>query len=131
MVICLVRCADLHMAQLMPLPLTVSCFSKIQIGSYLSGVCVCGKITVADAQTIHLDATASGLPVPHFHHPPFLRQMPFLLHPPIYPGLGHAPNNAGLHTWQLVRNPPVYVHYSPSTNNTHTRLPALFPGLPR
>jgi len=25
--------ADLHMAQLMPLPLTVSCFSKIQIGS--------------------------------------------------------------------------------------------------
>ena len=32
MVICLVRCADLHMAQLMPLPLTVSCFSKIQMG---------------------------------------------------------------------------------------------------
>ena len=26
------RGADLHMAQLMPLPLTVSCFSKIQIG---------------------------------------------------------------------------------------------------
>ena len=24
--------ADLHMSQLMPLPLTVSCFSKIQIG---------------------------------------------------------------------------------------------------
>ena len=24
--------ADLHMAQLMPLPLTVSCYSKIQIG---------------------------------------------------------------------------------------------------
>ena len=32
MVICLERCADLHMAQLMPLPLTVSCFSKIQTG---------------------------------------------------------------------------------------------------
>jgi len=32
MVICLERCADLHVAQLMPLPLTVSCFSKIQIG---------------------------------------------------------------------------------------------------
>ena len=32
MVICLERGADLHMAQLMPLPLTVSCFSKIQIG---------------------------------------------------------------------------------------------------
>ena len=30
--ICLERGADLHMAQLMPLPPTVSCFSKIQIG---------------------------------------------------------------------------------------------------
>jgi len=35
MVICLERerDADLHMAQLMPLPLTVCCFSKIKIGS--------------------------------------------------------------------------------------------------
>jgi len=32
MVICLERGADLHMVQLMPLPLTVCCFSKIQIG---------------------------------------------------------------------------------------------------
>ena len=32
LVICLERDADLHMAHLMPLPLTVSCFSKIQIG---------------------------------------------------------------------------------------------------
>jgi len=35
-VVCLERCADycadLHMAQLMPLPLTVSCFIEIQIG---------------------------------------------------------------------------------------------------
>ena len=31
MVICLKQGADLHMAQLMPLLLTVSCFSKIQI----------------------------------------------------------------------------------------------------
>jgi len=31
-VICLERGADLHMAQLMPQPLTVSCFSKTQIG---------------------------------------------------------------------------------------------------
>jgi len=31
-VICLEPGADLHMAQLMPLPLTVSSFSKIQIG---------------------------------------------------------------------------------------------------
>ena len=32
MVICLEQGTDLHMAQLVPLPLTVSCFSKIQIG---------------------------------------------------------------------------------------------------
>ena len=56
MVICLERGADLHMAQLMPLPLTVSCFSKTQIcftflvpahlGSpgkrAVKRVCVCG-----------------------------------------------------------------------------------------
>ena len=60
-VICLERGADLHMAQLMPLPLTVSCFSKIQIGftflvpAHLGGpgqravkrmcVCVCDDVT--------------------------------------------------------------------------------------
>jgi len=60
MVICLERDADLHMAQLMPLPLTVSCFSKIRIGfTFLVPanpgspgkravkwvcVCVCGRI---------------------------------------------------------------------------------------
>jgi len=32
MVICPEQGVDLHMAQLMPLPLIVSCFSKIQIG---------------------------------------------------------------------------------------------------
>ena len=32
MVICLEQGADLHMAQLMPMPLTVSCFNKIHIG---------------------------------------------------------------------------------------------------
>jgi len=30
--ICLNRGADLHIAQLMPLPLTVSCFNEIQVG---------------------------------------------------------------------------------------------------
>jgi len=33
LVICLEQGADLHLAQLMSLPLTVSCFSKIQICS--------------------------------------------------------------------------------------------------
>jgi len=53
--VCLEQGAGLHIAQLMPLPLTVSCFSKIQIGlpfwyrltwvvldkGPLNGVCVC------------------------------------------------------------------------------------------
>ena len=56
MVTCLEQGADLHMAQLMPLPLTVSCFSKIQSGftflepahpgspgkRAVKRVCVCG-----------------------------------------------------------------------------------------
>ena len=62
-VICLERDADLHMAQLMPLPRTVSCFSKIQIGctllvpAYLGSpgkravkrVCVCVCVCVLKA----------------------------------------------------------------------------------
>ena len=32
MVVCLEQGADLHMVQLMPLPLTVTCFSEIKIG---------------------------------------------------------------------------------------------------
>jgi len=60
MVISLERGADLHVVQLIPLPLTVSCFSKIQIGfTYLvpahlgspgkgaikrGGVCVCDNV---------------------------------------------------------------------------------------
>jgi len=31
MVLCLGQCADLHMAQLMPLPLTISCSSKSRL----------------------------------------------------------------------------------------------------
>ena len=62
MVICLERAADLHMFQLMPLSLTVSCFSKIQIGfaflvpAYLGSpgkmavkrVCVCSWVKKRD-----------------------------------------------------------------------------------
>ena len=63
MVTCLERGADLHMAQLMPLPLTVSGFSKIQIGftfllpAHLGSpgkravkrVCVCVCVCVIDS----------------------------------------------------------------------------------
>ena len=47
MVICLERGADLHMAQIMPLPLTVSCFSKIQIGFTFLVLAHAGKLSPA------------------------------------------------------------------------------------
>ena len=60
MVICLEQGAELHTAQLMPLPLTVSCFSKLQIGfaflilahpgspgqRAIKRMCVCVYVTV-------------------------------------------------------------------------------------
>jgi len=61
MVICLERGAELHMAQLMSLPLTVSCFSKIQIGfTYLGSPgegplngCVCFAAEWLHSMTIY------------------------------------------------------------------------------
>ena len=64
-VVCLEQGADLHMAQLMPLPLTVSCFSKIRIGftflvpAHLGSpgkravkrVCVCVCVCVSNMYT--------------------------------------------------------------------------------
>ena len=65
MVICLERGADLHMAQLMPLPLTISCFSKIQIGftfmvlahpgSPVKRVCVCVCNGLESLYSVQLD----------------------------------------------------------------------------
>jgi len=65
-VICLERGADLHMAQLMPLPLAVSCFSEIQIGltflvpthlgspgqRAIKRVCVCVHVRHANGFTV-------------------------------------------------------------------------------
>ena len=67
MVICLEQDADLHMAQLMPLPLTVSCSSKIQIGftflvladlgtpgkRAVKRVCVCVCVALKKFQSTH------------------------------------------------------------------------------
>ena len=75
MVICLERGADLHMAQLMPLPLTVSCFSKIQIrytflvpahpGSpgkrAVKRVCVCVCVCVCSASYVAAYTTLLAL----------------------------------------------------------------------
>ena len=66
MVVCLERGADLHIAQLMPLPPTVSCFRKIQIGytflvpAHLDGpgqraikrVCACYMLTLLCSSSI-------------------------------------------------------------------------------
>ena len=82
MVICLERNADLHMAQLMPLPLIVSCSNKIQIGftvlvpAHLGSpgqraiklvcVCVCVCVCVVgyqkgDIRSVKLVSIAVGL----------------------------------------------------------------------
>jgi len=45
-VVCLERYADLHMAQLMPLPVSLSCFSKIRIVCVCVGVGVCVGVCV-------------------------------------------------------------------------------------
>ena len=73
MVICLERGADLHMVQLMPLPLTVPCFSKIQIGfaflvpahldSPVKGplnVCVCVCVCVCELLKVLAVMTVSS-----------------------------------------------------------------------
>ena len=76
MVVCLEQGADLHMAQLMPLPLTVSCFSNIQIGftflvlvhpgspgkSAVKRVCVCVWVssTIKFSCTVHYTVRQSS-----------------------------------------------------------------------
>ena len=75
MVVCLEQGADLHMARLMPLSLTVFCFSKIQIGftflvpAHLDSpgkravkrVCVCSEVEFFEASaTIRYRIIPSG-----------------------------------------------------------------------
>ena len=73
MVMCLERGADLHMAQLIPLPLTVSCFSTIQIGftflvladpssprkRAVKRLCVCVCVCVSNPETLLTTSTKS------------------------------------------------------------------------
>ena len=81
MVICLERGADLHMAQLMPLPLTVSFFSKIKIGfTFLvpahpgspgqravkrACVCVCGIQKNCSEDPLQVDVILAGFNKPN------------------------------------------------------------------
>ena len=74
-VICLEQGADLHMVELMPLPLTVSCCSKIQVGftflvpahpgspgqTPVERVCVCvTKCRIPSSRTMDMKLTAPG-----------------------------------------------------------------------
>ena len=82
MVICLEQGADLHMAQLMPLPLTVSCFSKIQIGfaflapahpgspgqGAVKRVCVCVCVCLLFSRTTCRSMIVSGCFLTEINH---------------------------------------------------------------
>ena len=69
------------------------------IARHLLDFNVPGKITETDALTIGQDATPSRLSVFQLNHPPiFMLNAFFAATLPIYPGLGQALNNAGLHT---------------------------------
>jgi len=63
-VVCLERGADLHMTQRTPLPLTVSCFSKIQIGFYRAMLCIRGtshgpvSLRLSVCPSVHLSVTS-------------------------------------------------------------------------
>ena len=66
MVIFLGQGADLHMAQLMPLPLTIACFSKIQIGFSLLVPAHLGSCSLAvlDPRVGHtMDVLSPFIPV--------------------------------------------------------------------
>ena len=94
-VICLQRGADLHMAQLMPLPLTVSCFSKIQIAfTFLVplNVCVCVCVVPGQPRTTWMKNIHEDLPS-------------------LYPGIHEARD--------LVQNQPLWRLMS-SHNTTHS-----------
>ena len=74
MVVSLEQGADLHMAQLMPLPLTVSCSSKIQIGftflvtadlgsprkRAVKRVCVCVQLNTRNVCIVVFDTTLTS-----------------------------------------------------------------------
>ena len=76
MVICLERGADLHTAQLMSLPLTVSCFSKIQIGfTFLvpahlgspgKGPCVCVCVCVCVCSGVLFCGVSCNVSLPYY-----------------------------------------------------------------
>ena len=88
----------------------------LSTSSFIARHLLITNITEADAQTICLDATPSGLSVPHLHHPSVF--MPNGLSAatlPIYPGLGQPPNNAGLHTqWRG------FTHWTQVTSSDRT-----------
>ena len=129
-VICLERGADLHMARLMPLPLTVSCLSKIQIGftflvpAHLGSpgkgplnvcVCVCCRQTPAVVESPFLS---------------IVRAVPSRAR--VVPGTrvrcGHAPGERsglylGLRCHPFTQRPLNTAAHQPHTH-THTRVVA-------
>ena len=155
--ICLERDADLHMAQLMPLPLIVSCFSKIQIGftflvpAHLGSpgqrtvkqmrVCVCsyrlqyvGYYHAQGHSACQLDAFHSRLqPLctrGHTHtapeHTDGICKFQYCT---------HTRTHTRAHTHDCrhipIQTNIILINCNIKNSNTHIRLTALFPVLPR
>jgi len=88
----------------------------LSVAHHLLGVMMQGKITEAEAPTIWLDATPLELSVPPPPSSPHFMPDAFpAATVTIYPGLGRAPNNAGLHTRWLGY--PVVWFYNTSRTN--------------
>jgi len=75
MAICLEQGADLHMAQLMPLTLTVSCFSKIQIGlTFLVPAHLCSPEKRAVNRVCMCACVCECILLQHAYHVCYLRR---------------------------------------------------------
>jgi len=102
MVICLERGVNLHMAQLMPLPLTISCSSKIQIGFTILVPAHLGSLGPRAVKRVCVLYASHVLPQIKLGHESLLQrahEMPFSV------TAGHNPVTAGAQSVGHKREP--------------------------
>ena len=147
MVVCLERDADLHTAKLMPLPLTISCFSKNQTGFtflVLAHPDSPGQTAVKRVFVLFvifmffsvwcwiMQATDQPLHAPKYPTPYCNSSLTYIQRIQHWHTLQQclvhlAPVECILQHDTTERRPVLQTH---THTHTHTRLTALFPGLP-